>query len=86
MHQMRLEAGPVPHALYAAMADADDLGHLAGAPMRGVGGLCSRRLLDDGKLRRGRQRRDARGPRLVAQQTQHAFLHITYFTYFYPIY
>jgi len=72
-HEMRLEAGPSPHTLHAAMAYADGLGHLACAPMRGIGRLFGRCLLDDGEFLLGRQRRDARGPRLVAQQARHAF-------------
>src|SRR5579859_989972 len=76
-HDMRLKAGSGPHALHAAMADADGLGHLACAPMRSVGRLFSRRLLDNGELLFGRKRRDARGPRLVAQQARHTFIDVT---------
>src|SRR6516165_8143428 len=68
---MRLEAGPGPHTLHAAMADADSLGHLARAPMRSVGRLFRRGLLDNGELGLGRQRCDARRPALVAQQARH---------------
>ena len=76
VHEMRLEAGPRPHPLHAAMADADGLGHLACAPMRSVGRLFGRRLLDNGELLLSRQRRDARGPRLVAQQTRHTSIDV----------
>src|SRR6516164_1806565 len=75
---MRLEAGASPHPLHTAMAHADGLGHLAGAPMRGVGGLLGCRLLDDGELLFRRQRGDTRGPRLVAQQARHPFLQVTF--------
>src|SRR5262249_42115240 len=59
-----------------AMADPDSLGHLARAPMRSVGRLFRRGLLDNGELGLGRQRGDARRPTLVAQQARHTFIDI----------
>ena len=74
-HPVRLQAVRAPDALDGTRADIDDLRHHGGGP---VGRLCWRVGLGErhdalGDVRS--QRRDARRPRLVAQETVITFLH-----------
>jgi len=74
-HPVRLKAVRTPDALDGTRADIDDLRHHGGGP---VGRLCWRVSLGEhhdalGDVRP--QRRDARWPRLVAQETVITFLH-----------
>ena len=75
LQPVRLKAVRTPDALDGTRADIDDLGHHGRGPvgrLGGRGGLSEHHdTLGDGRS----QRLDARGPRLVAQQTVITFLH-----------
>ena len=74
-HPVRLKAVRTPDALDGTRADVDDLRHHGGGPVGRLGrriGLGERHdALGDGRS----QRRDARRPRLVTQETVITFLH-----------
>ena len=74
---VRLESVGGPDALHRAQADANRLGHHPAAPVGGIARRLPARQRHHPRHRRGRQRRLARRPGLVAQQTGHPLLGVT---------
>ena len=75
---MWLQARLAPDAPNTRRADADGLRHRRSAPVRGIARGFARCLLDDRELHRVRQRRHARGTRLVVQQTIDTFVDVAH--------
>ncbi len=74
-HPVRLEAVGAPDAVHRRDGDAGLLGHHAGGPVGRLGGRVGARQRHDALRHLGAERRNARRPRLVAQETVVAFLH-----------
>ena len=72
---MRLKAVRTPDALDGTRADIDDLRHHDGGPVRRLCWRASLREHHDALGDIGPQRRDARTPRLIAQEAVIPFLH-----------
>ena len=73
---MRLQARFRPYAPHARRRDAHRFGHQRAAPVRGIGRGLLHGLRDHLQPISLRQRRHARGPRLVALEPRHAFIEI----------
>ena len=74
-HPVRLQPVCAPDALHRADGDASLLGHHGTGPVGRLGGRVGERQGDDALDHLRPKRRDARGPRLVAQEAVEAFLH-----------
>jgi hypothetical protein len=74
-HPMGLKAVPTPDALDGTRADIDDLCHHGGGPVGRHRGRVALGERHDALGDVGRQRRDVRRPRLVAQEAVISFLH-----------